>query len=66
MIFITWVNKGNGGSEIKAFFDDILLILGLHFENQDVRLDAEIEELIEARQAAKRNSSRFRSSRQDS
>ena len=51
--FITWVNKGNGGSEIKAFFDDILLILGLHFENQDVRLDAEIEELIEARQAAR-------------
>ncbi len=51
--FITWVNKGNGGSEIKAFFDDLLLILGLHFENQDVRLDAEIEELIEARQAAR-------------
>lgn len=51
--FITWVNKGNGGSEIKAFFDDILLILGLYFENQDVRLDAEIEELIEARQAAR-------------
>ncbi|NHI73582.1 cysteine--tRNA ligase [Lactococcus garvieae] len=51
--FITWVNKGNGGSEIKAFFDDILLILGLRFENQDVRLDAEIEELIEARQAAR-------------
>ena len=25
----------------------------MHFENQDVRLDAEIEELIEARQAAR-------------
>lgn len=51
--FITWVNKGNGGLEVKAFFEDILLILGLRFENQDTRLDAEIEDLIEARQAAR-------------
>lgn len=50
--FITWVNKGNGGLEVKAFFEDVLLILGLRFENQDTRLDAEIEDLIEARQAA--------------
>ncbi|MFK4898839.1 cysteine--tRNA ligase [Lactococcus petauri] len=51
--FITWVNKGNGGLEVKAFFEDVLLILGLCFENQDTRLDAEIEDLIEARQAAR-------------
>ncbi|PCS01725.1 cysteinyl-tRNA synthase [Lactococcus garvieae] len=51
--FITWVNKGNGGLEVKAFFEDVLLILGLHFENQDISLDAEIEDLIEARQAAR-------------
>ena len=51
--FITWVNKGNGGLEVKAFFEDVLLILGLHFENQDTSLDAEIEDLIEARQAAR-------------
>lgn len=51
--FITWVNKGNGGLEVKAFFEDVLLILGLRFENQDTRLDDEIEDLIEARQAAR-------------
>ncbi|MFK4913170.1 cysteine--tRNA ligase [Lactococcus petauri] len=51
--FITWINKGNGGLEVKAFFEDVLLILGLRFENQDTRLDAEIEDLIEARQAAR-------------
>lgn len=51
--FITWVNKGNGGLEVKAFFDDILFILGLRFENQDTSVDAEIEALIEARQAAR-------------
>lgn len=51
--FITWVNKGNGGLEVKAFFEEVLLILGLHFENQDTSLDAEIEALIEARQAAR-------------
>ena len=51
--FITWVNKGNAGLEVKAFFEDVLLILGLHFENQDTSLDAEIEDLIEARQAAR-------------
>ena len=51
--FITWVNKGNGGLEVKAFFEDVLLILGLHFENQDTSLDAKIEALIEARQAAR-------------
>ncbi|MFK4967361.1 cysteine--tRNA ligase [Lactococcus garvieae] len=51
--FITWVNKGNGGLEVKAFFEDVLLILGLHLENQDTSLDAEIEALIEARQAAR-------------
>lgn len=51
--FITWVNKGIGGLEVKAFFEDVLLILGLHFENQDTSLDAEIEALIEARQAAR-------------
>lgn len=51
--FITWVNKGNGGLEVKVFFEDVLLILGLHFENQDTSLDAEIEDLIEARQAAR-------------
>ena len=51
--FITWVNKGNGGLEVKAFFEDVLLILGLRFENPDTRLDAEIEHLIEARQAAR-------------
>ncbi|MGL5342595.1 MAG: cysteine--tRNA ligase [Lactococcus garvieae] len=51
--FITWVNKGNGGLEVKAFFEEVLLILGLHFENQDTSLDAEIEDLIEARQAAR-------------
>jgi cysteinyl-tRNA synthetase (EC 6.1.1.16) len=38
---------------VKAFFEDVLLILGLHFENQDTSLDAEIEDLIEARQAAR-------------
>jgi cysteinyl-tRNA synthetase len=51
--FITWVNKGNGGLEVKAFFEEVLLILGLHFENQDTSLDAKIEALIEARQAAR-------------
>lgn len=51
--FITWVNKGNGGSEVKAFFDALLLILGIQFETKDMKLDEEVEALIEARQAAR-------------
>lgn len=51
--FITWVNKGNGGPEAKTFFEDVLLILGLRFEDGDKKLDKEIETMIEARQAAR-------------
>lgn len=51
--FITWVNKGNGGPEVKSFFDDLLLILGLKFEDEETKLDKEIEAMIEARQVAR-------------
>ncbi|HAP15284.1 MAG TPA: cysteine--tRNA ligase, partial [Lactococcus sp.] len=51
--FITWVNKGNGGPEVKSFFDDVLLIFGLKFEDEETKLDKEIEAMIEARQVAR-------------
>lgn len=50
--FISWVNKGNGGSQVRQFFDDVLEILGLHFADE-ADLDGEIEGLIEERQAAR-------------
>lgn len=50
--FIGWVNKGNGGEDVKQFFEDILHILGLKF-NEGTNLDSEIEELIKARQLAR-------------
>lgn len=50
--FISWVNKGNGGIEVKEFFDEVLNILGIKFEI-DENLDSEIETLIEARQLAR-------------
>ncbi|AYG01949.1 cysteine--tRNA ligase [Lactococcus allomyrinae] len=50
--FISWVNKGNGGIEVKQFFDEVLNILGIKFE-VDENLDSEIETLIEARQLAR-------------
>ena len=50
--FISWVNRGNGGIEVKEFFDEVLNILGIKFEI-DESLDSEIETLIEARQLAR-------------
>ncbi|AGV73862.1 cysteine--tRNA ligase [Lactococcus cremoris] len=50
--FVSWVNKGNGGAEVKAFFDQILEILGIKFEIEQ-SLDSEIEAMIEARQLAR-------------
>lgn len=51
--FISWVNKGNGGDMTKQFFDDVLTILGIHFENEQQVIDSEIEALIQARTAAR-------------
>ncbi|WP_081168661.1 cysteine--tRNA ligase [Lactococcus garvieae] len=51
--FISWVNKGNGGPEVKAFFDDVLLILGVQFDSEVKQLDDDIEKLIEAREEAR-------------
>ncbi len=45
--FVSWVNKGNGGAEVKAFFDQVLEILGIKFEIEQ-SLDSEIEAMIEA------------------
>ncbi|MFC4652121.1 cysteine--tRNA ligase [Lactococcus nasutitermitis] len=50
--FISWVNKGNNGQEVKQFFDEVLAILGMTFAEEKT-LDAEIEKLIEARQLAR-------------
>ena len=50
--FVSWVNKGNGGSEVKEFFDQVLEILGIKFEFEQ-SLDSEIEAMIEARQLAR-------------
>ena len=50
--FVSWVNKGNGGSEVKEFFDQVLEILGIKFEFEQ-SLDSEIESMIEARQLAR-------------
>lgn len=50
--FVSWVNKGNGGPEVKAFFDQVLEILGIKFEFEQ-SLDSEIEAMIEARQLAR-------------
>ena len=50
--FLTWVNIGNGGTEVKQFFDDVLAILGIKFD-EEVNLDEEIEKLIQARQIAR-------------
>ncbi len=50
--FVSWVNKGNGGAEVKAFFDQVLEILGIKFEIEQ-SLDSEIEAMIEARQLAR-------------
>ena len=52
--FISWVNKGNGGAEVKGFFDDVLAILGITFE-EEKNLDSEIELLIKERQEARKN-----------
>lgn len=51
--FISWVNKGNGGSDVKRFFDDILKIIGLEFKQDEEILDSEIEFLIEERNLAR-------------
>ncbi|GBG96992.1 cysteine--tRNA ligase [Lactococcus termiticola] len=53
--FISWVNKGNGGADAKAFFDEVLEILGLSHEQEAGSLDEEIESLIEARQQARKD-----------
>ena len=50
--FVSWVNKGNGGPEVKEFFDQVLEILGIKFKF-DQSLDSEIEAMIEARQLAR-------------
>ena len=50
--FVSWVNKGNGGPEVKEFFDQVLEILGIKFEFEQ-SLDSEIEAMIEARQLAR-------------
>lgn len=50
--FVSWVNKGNGGAEVKVFFDQVLEILGIKFEIEQ-SLDSEIEAMIEARQLAR-------------
>lgn len=50
--FVSWVNKGNGGPEVKEFFDQVLEILGIKFKFEQ-SLDSEIEALIEARQLAR-------------
>ena len=50
--FVSWVNKGNGGAEVKAFFDQVLEILGIKFEIEQ-SLDSEIEAMIEERQLAR-------------
>ena len=47
--FVSWVNKGNGGPEVKEFFDQVLEILGIKFKFEQ-SLDSEIEAMIEARQ----------------
>lgn len=50
--FVSWVNKGNGGPEVKEFFDQVLEILGIKFEFEQ-SLDSEIEAMIDARQLAR-------------
>ena len=50
--FVSWVNKGNGGPEVKEFFDQVLEILGIKFKFEQ-SLDTEIEAMIEARQLAR-------------
>lgn len=50
--FVSWVNKGNGGPEVKEFFDQVLEILGIKFKFEQ-SLDSEIEAMIEARQLAR-------------
>lgn len=50
--FISWINKGNNGPEVIAFFDQVLEILGIKFDSEK-DLDSEIEQLIEARQVAR-------------
>lgn len=50
--FVSWVNKGNGGSEVKEFFDQVLEILGIKFKFEQ-SLDSEIEAMIDARQLAR-------------
>lgn len=50
--FIGWVNKGNGGKRVQAFFNVVLEILGLSF-NEETDLDAEIQALVDARQIAR-------------
>ncbi|MGF1982227.1 cysteine--tRNA ligase [Lactococcus taiwanensis] len=50
--FISWVNKGHGGMLTLEFFDQVLEILGIHFEKAE-RLASEIEAMIEARQVAR-------------
>ncbi len=50
--FVSWVNKGNGGPEVKEFFDQVLEILGMKFKFEQ-SLDSEIEAMIEARQLAR-------------
>ena len=53
--FISWVNRGNGGSEVKVFFDQVLEILGISFAETKENLDKIIEDLIEERQEARAN-----------
>lgn len=50
--FVSWVNKGNGGPEVKEFFDQVLEILGIKFKFEQ-SLDSKIEAMIEARQLAR-------------
>ena len=50
--FVSWVNKGNGGPDVKEFFEQVLEILGIKFKFEQ-SLDSEIEAMIEARQLAR-------------
>ena len=50
--FVSWVNKGNGGPEVKEFFDQVLESLGIKCKFEQ-SLDSEIEAMIEARQLAR-------------
>lgn len=51
---IKYLHQGHYSRDAKGLFDEILTILGLHFEASDL-LDADIEALIDKRQVARDN-----------